>query len=65
VEALQGEGLSVTEMQTFLHTVHASAAERLASKFVTLKTKHKCWKVAMKKSTKNFISMWKDFTFHA
>ena len=31
---------SVSEMQTVLHTMHMSIAERLASKFVTLKTKN-------------------------
>jgi hypothetical protein len=39
VEALQREGPSIIEMPTILHTVHI-IAERLASKFVTLKTKH-------------------------
>jgi hypothetical protein len=35
VEALHREGTSKTEMQTILHTVHTSIAERLASKFDT------------------------------
>lgn len=40
VEAPPREGISIIEMPTILHTVHTSNAERLASKFVTLKTKH-------------------------
>jgi hypothetical protein len=40
VEAPQREGSSIIEMPTILHTVHTSNADRLASKFVTLKTKH-------------------------
>jgi hypothetical protein len=40
VDALQSERTSVIEMQTIFHTVHTSVAERSASKFVTLKTKH-------------------------
>jgi hypothetical protein len=40
VGALQREGISVIEMQTVLLIVYTSTAERVASKFVTLKTKH-------------------------
>jgi len=40
VEAPQREGTSIIEMPTILHIVHTSNAKRLASKFVTLKTKH-------------------------
>jgi len=32
--------MSIIEMLTVLHTVHVSFGERLASKFVTLKTKN-------------------------
>jgi hypothetical protein len=35
VEAVQREGSSVIEMETILHTVYTSTAERLASRFVT------------------------------
>jgi hypothetical protein len=38
VEAMQREITSIIKMQTILHTVHT--ADRLTSKFVTLKTKH-------------------------
>ena len=40
VEAQQRERTSITGMPTVLHAVHTLNAERLASKFVTLKTKH-------------------------
>jgi hypothetical protein len=40
VEAPQREGTSVIEMLTVLHSVHTLNAEKLASKCVTLKTKH-------------------------
>jgi hypothetical protein len=40
VVALQREGTSIIEMQTVLHTVNTSVADRLASKFVTQRTKH-------------------------
>jgi hypothetical protein len=40
VEALQREGISTTEMQTILPTVHKSITETLAPKFMTLKPKN-------------------------
>jgi hypothetical protein len=40
VEAPQRERTSVIEMLTVLHSVHPLNAERLASKCMTLKTKH-------------------------
>jgi len=40
VEAPQMEGTSIIEMLTILHTVHTLNTERLAYKFVALKTIH-------------------------
>ena len=43
-----------------LHTVHILNAERLTSKFVTLRAKNlwpKCWKVAMKKTAQGLVSL--------
>jgi hypothetical protein len=40
VEVLQREAKAIIKMQRILHTLHMSVAERLASKFMTLKTKH-------------------------
>lgn len=68
MEAAQREGTSIIEMPTILHIVHTSKAERLASKFVILKTKYLVKQIledGPEEEYKEFCSMWKDFPFHA
>jgi hypothetical protein len=55
------EGTSINEMQTILHTVHTSTAEKLPSKSVTPKTKH----LVTQMLEDGYEEECKEFTFHA